>query len=145
MPYHPTLTSSSVHHSSHQLTTTFLSYYNVTRKIICAEKWRKAMIYYTTANTWHSPNAVSMLTHSLWRLPNIGTALGACPVLSGFVMRVTLHWWRFIPRVPLLDNTIHWPNADVMMGHRLWGCANIIPTKTLEALITNIIVNIIFS
>ena len=30
MPYHPLLTSSSVHHSSHQLTTTFLSYYNVT-------------------------------------------------------------------------------------------------------------------
>ena len=25
MPYHPTLTSSSVHHSSHQLTTTFLA------------------------------------------------------------------------------------------------------------------------
>ena len=29
-PITPTLTSSSVHHSSHQLTTTFLSYYNVT-------------------------------------------------------------------------------------------------------------------
>ena len=29
-PITPTLTSSYVHHSSHQLTTTFLSYYNVT-------------------------------------------------------------------------------------------------------------------
>ena len=29
-PIAPTLTSSSVHHSSHQLTTTFLSYYSVT-------------------------------------------------------------------------------------------------------------------
>ena len=29
-PITPTLTSSSVHRSSHQLTTTFLSYYNVT-------------------------------------------------------------------------------------------------------------------
>ena len=29
-PITPTLISSSVHHSSHQLTTTFLSYYNVT-------------------------------------------------------------------------------------------------------------------
>ena len=29
-PITPTLTSSSVHHSSHQLTTTFLLYYNVT-------------------------------------------------------------------------------------------------------------------
>ena len=46
MPITPTLTSSSVHHSSHQLTTTFLSYYNVTLKTFCAEKWRKAMIYY---------------------------------------------------------------------------------------------------
>ena len=37
--------------SSHQLITTFLSYYNVTWKTFCAEKWRKAMIdyyYYST-------------------------------------------------------------------------------------------------
>ena len=38
MPYHPTLTSSSVHLSSLQLTTTFLSYYNVIQMTICAEK-----------------------------------------------------------------------------------------------------------
>ena len=29
-PITPTLTASSVHHSSHKMTTTFLSYYNVT-------------------------------------------------------------------------------------------------------------------
>ena len=29
------------------------------------------------------------------------------------------------------DNTIHWPNAEVMMGHRLRRSANIIATKTL--------------
>ena len=45
-PIIPSLTSSSVHCSSHQLTKTFLSYYNVTKKIICAEKSSKAMIYY---------------------------------------------------------------------------------------------------
>ena len=45
-PITPTLTASPVHHSSHKLTTTFLSYYNVTWKTICAEKWRKATIYY---------------------------------------------------------------------------------------------------
>ena len=45
-PITTTLTSSSVHHSSHQLSTTLLSYYNVTWKTICAEKWRKALIYY---------------------------------------------------------------------------------------------------
>ena len=37
------------------------------------------------------------------------------------------------PETP--DNTIHWPNADVMLGHHLQRCANIIPTKTLKALI----------
>ena len=37
------------------------------------------------------------------------------------------------------DNTIHWPSADVMLAHHLRRCANIIPSKTLKALITNII------
>ena len=35
------------------------------------------------ANTWHSTNAVSMLTHSLRRWPVIKTALGDCTVFSG--------------------------------------------------------------
>ena len=34
------------------------------------------------------------------------------------------------------DNTIHWPNADVMLGHCLRPLANIIPIKTLYGLIT---------
>ena len=37
------------------------------------------------------------------------------------------------------DNTIHWLNADAMLRHRLRRWINIIPTKTLRALITNII------
>ena len=50
----------------------------------------------TSANTWHSPNAVSMLTHSLRRWPNIGTSMGDCSVFSSIVMR-----WRFTPRVDI--------------------------------------------
>ena len=38
------------------------------------------------------------------------------------------------PETP--DNTIHWPNADVMLGHCLRRLANIIPIKTLYGLIT---------
>ena len=37
-----------------------------------------------------------------------------------------------IPAPETSDNTIHWHNADVMLGHRLR--ANIIPTKTLQTL-----------
>ena len=48
--------------SSHQLTTTFLSYYNVTLKTICAEKCRKAMIYYyhhQTMRKMHNLNDIN--------------------------------------------------------------------------------------
>ena len=38
------------------------------------------------------------------------------------------------PETP--DNTIHWPNADVMLGHCLRRLANIIPIKTTYGLIT---------
>ena len=38
------------------------------------------------------------------------------------------------PETP--DNTIHWPNADVMLGHCLRRLADIIPIKTLYGLIT---------
>ena len=34
------------------------------------------------ANTWHSPKAVSMLTHSLRRWPDIETAVGDCIVFT---------------------------------------------------------------
>ena len=36
-----------------------------------------------TANTKHSPNAVSMLAHRLRRWPNIETTLGECLVFAG--------------------------------------------------------------
>ena len=86
------------------------------------------------ANTWHSPNAISMLTHSLRRWPDIETALGSCTVFSDccIVMPVTLS--ILAPETP--DNTIHWPEADVMLGHRLRGWTSIISTKTFRAPIT---------
>ena len=81
------------------------------------------------ANTWHSPNAVSMFTHSLRRWSDIETSLD-CTVFSDcwIVMRVTLS----IPAPETPDNTIHWPNADVMLGHRLRRWANIIQTKSFK-------------
>ena len=50
-------------------------------------------------------------------------------------LTAVLCWGRFnIPAPETPDITIHCPNADVMLGHRLRRCANIIPTKTLQAL-----------
>ena len=43
-------------------------------------------------------------------------------------MRVTLS----IPAPETTNNTIHWPNADVMLGHCLQRWANIIPIKTFQ-------------
>ena len=80
------------------------------------------------ANTWLSTNAVSMLNHSLRRWPVIETALGDC---TGFFLTAALCWWRFNILAPgASDNTIHWPSADVMLGHFLRRWANSIPTKT---------------
>ena len=82
-----------------------------------------------SANTWHSPNAVLMLNHSLCRCPGIETALGDCTGFSDccIVKRVTLS--ILAPETP--DNTMHWPNSDLMPGHHLRHWANIISTKTL--------------
>ena len=70
------------------------------------------------------PLIYSMLTHSLRRWPNIATALGDCPVLLGL-----FHCYAGDASPPLSfpcrqkghfpDNTIHWKNADVMLGQRL--------------------------
>ena len=80
-----------------------------------------------------------MLTHSLRRWPVIETTLGDCSVFSDCcIMRVTLS----IPAPETPDNTIHWPNADVMQDPRLQRWANVIPTKPFKVLTTNIIVNI---
>ena len=47
------------------------------------------------------------------------------------------------PETP--DNTIHWPNADVMLGHRLRRWANKKQPEPFRLLTTNLIVNIIIS
>ena len=54
-----------------------------------------------------------MLTHSLRRLPDIEAILGDFTVFSDrcIVMLMTV---SIPPETP--DNTIHWPNADVMQG-----------------------------
>ena len=99
----------------------------------------------TSADTCHSPNAVSMLNYSLRRWPSIKIALDDCPVFAGVLPHCNAGD-ALLPRRRkgyFPNNTIHWPNADVIMGHRLLRWANINPTKTLESLITNIIVNII--
>ena len=75
-----------------------------------------------------------MLTHSLRRWPVIETALGDCTVFSDCCMGVTMLVSFKIPALETPDDTIHWPNADVMPGHRLRRWANIILTKTLWAL-----------
>ena len=84
----------------------------------------------TPANTCHLPNTVSMLAQRLRHWPAIGTALGDCPVFAWTDIRVTLCFSnRQKSHYP--DKTIHWPNADAMLGHRLWCWANI--TSTFKA------------
>ena len=56
-------------------------------------------------------------------------------MMSGqFYFSGTGYYLHQAPETP--DNTIHWPNADVMLGHCLRRLANIIPIKTLYGLIT---------
>ena len=62
--------------------------------------------------------------------PNIETALGDCLVFALTAIRVTL----YAPRGHYSDNMTHWPKCEIMLGHRLRRWANIIPTKTLQAL-----------
>ena len=64
--------------------------------------------------------------HSLRRWPGIETTLSDCTDCC-IVMRVRLS----IPASETPDNTIHWLNADVMLGHRLRRWANIILTNTI--------------
>ena len=53
-------------------------------------------------------------------------------VITPCFLTAALCWWRLnIPAQETPDTTIHWPNADVMLGHRLRRWANLIPTKTL--------------
>ena len=93
------------------------------------------------ANTWHSTNAVSMLTHSLRRWPVIETASGNCTVFFYCcIILVTLY--ISAPETP--DNTIHWPNADVSWATVCDAGPTLFQPKPFELLITNIIVNIFF-
>ena len=100
------------------------------------------LLYILWANTCHSTNTVSMLTHSLRRWPVIETALSDCIVFSDY--RILLVTFK-IPASETPDNTIHGPNADVMMGHRLRRWATIFQPKPFKLLTTNIIVNIIIT
>ena len=61
---------------------------------------------------------MSLLAQRLQRRLNIETALGDCPVFAWTAMWVTLcSCRRQISHHP--DNTIHWSDADVMLGRRL--------------------------
>ena len=59
------------------------------------------------ANTWHSPNAVSILTCSLRRWPDIATALSECTVFTDCCMPVTMWVTLSITAPETQDNTIH--------------------------------------
>ena len=84
------------------------------------------------ADTCHSTNTFSMLTHSLRNWPVIETAFGDCTVFSDCcIMLVTFK----IPAPETPDNKRHWPNGDA--GPTLF------QPKPLRLLTTNIIVNII--
>ena len=87
------------------------------------------------ANTGHSTNVDQCWPIVFDAGPSLKPSLGDCTVFSA------LCWWGFDIQAPEKpDNTIHSPNADVMLCHRLRRWANIIPTKTLKLLTTNIIV-----
>ena len=61
---------------------------------------------------------------------NVDPTQGDCSWFVWTVMRVT-HFSSRRQKNHYPDNTIHWTNADVMMGHRVRRFANIIPAKTL--------------
>ena len=65
-----------------------------------------------------------MLVNRIRRWPNIETELRDCPVFVLTAIRVKLYAPKGHYRYP--DNTIHWPNCEIMLGHRLRGWANII-------------------
>ena len=76
------------------------------------------------------PIAGSMLVNRIRRWPNNETELGDCPVFALTAIRVTLYALK--GHYP--DNTIHWANCEIMLGHRLQRLANIITTKNRQAL-----------
>ena len=73
------------------------------------------------------PIASSIPVNRIRRSPNIETELGDCPVFSLTAIRVTF----YPPKGHYLDNTIHWSNCEIILGHRLRLWANITPIETL--------------
>ena len=72
----------------------------------------------STPEKCHLPNIVSMLAQRLRRWSDIETKLADCPVFAWTAIQVMLFSSRR-QKIPYPDNTIHWPNADIMLGHRL--------------------------
>ena len=66
----------------------------------------------------HLPSTVLLLAQRLCCWPNNETGMGDCPVFAWTAVQVTLFYSR-LQKSHYPDNTIHWPNADVMLGHRL--------------------------
>ena len=99
----------------------------------------------TSANIWHSPNSVLMWSTVFDAGSTLKHHWVIVPCWLGLLLCYAGN--AFLPcrqKGHFPDNTIDWPNADIMLCHRLRRWTNIIPTKTLWALITNIIVNIFF-
>ena len=84
--------------------------------------------------------AGSMQVDRIRRWPNIETELGDCSVFSLTAIRVTLYPLR--GHYP--DNTIHWPNCEIMLGHSLRRLATLFQPKPFKLLTTNIILNFFF-
>ena len=85
----------------------------------------------TTAETCHSPNVGPCNVFDADPTLKQHWVIVSC--LLG--LRITIGW-RFTPPPRIQkshypDNTIHWPNVDVMLGHRLWRWANIITALSL--------------
>ena len=59
-----------------------------------------------------------MLVQRLRRWPYIETAMGDCPVFAWTAMWATLSSSRR-QKSHNPENTIHWPDTDIMLGQRL--------------------------
>ena len=115
--------------------------------------------YWFNVGPASQPIAGSMAVNHLRRWPNTNPTLGllyfapAHQQTHGIRPTLLQYWptffdagptlkqnWVIVPCLlwlicgwyhPFPDNTIHWPDADIVLGHRLRRWTNIIPTKTL--------------
>ena len=99
----------------------------------------------STAMTGRLTNVVLMLIN----VSDDGTTTTLHSLYIGYFPAIAIGVTILSPVVRKTTTQIHWPNCEIMLSHRLRCWANNVPTKTLEALIidliTNIIVNIIIS